>query len=112
MNSNARHVRKRKDRGSGAGLHELVRPCAFGHLCRVLWYWHRLRAMGPAEIAAHARKKIFQYLYARGMPDGPSPELDSTVDFPKLPRPEDAPAILREALTRDAKDILAGRWKA
>jgi hypothetical protein len=68
--------------------------------------------MGPAEIAAHARKKIYQWLDARGMPDRPSPELDSSTGFPKLPRPEDAPPILREALARDTKEILAGRWRA
>jgi len=78
----------------------------------LLWYWHRLRAMGPAEIAAHTRKKILQRLDVRGMRDGPAPDLDSTVDFPKLPRPEDAPSSLREALARDTTEILAGRWKA
>ena len=78
----------------------------------LLWYSHRLRAMEPAEIAAHVRKKIFQCLDARRLPDWSSPGLASTVDFPKLPRPEDAPAILREALARDTKEILAGRWKA
>src|SRR6266516_3576497 len=78
----------------------------------LLWYWHRLRAMEPAKIAAHVRKKIFQCLDARRLPDRPLPELVSTVDFPKLPRPEDAPSILRAALARDTKEILSGRWKA
>ena len=78
----------------------------------LLWYWHRLRAMPPAEIAAHVRKKVFQCLDARRLPDRPSPELVSTADFPKLPRPEHAPSSLREALARATKEILSGRWKA
>jgi hypothetical protein len=68
--------------------------------------------MGPSEIAAHIRKRIFQYFDARRLPDRPAPGLVSKVDFPKLPRPESAPSILREALARDTKEILAGRWKA
>ena len=78
----------------------------------LLWYWHRLRAMGPSEIAAHIRKRILQYFDARRLPDRPAPGLVSKVDFPKLPRPESAPSILREALARDTKEILAGRWRA
>jgi len=49
--------------------------------------------MQAAEIAAHVRKKIFQCLDARRLPDRPLPELVSTVDFPKLRQPEDAPSI-------------------
>jgi hypothetical protein len=68
--------------------------------------------MEPAEIAAHVRKRIFQGFDARQLPDRPAPGLVSAVDFPKLPRPEDAPSVLREALARDTKEILAGRWRA
>jgi hypothetical protein len=28
-----------------------------------------------------------------------------------LPKPEDAPEVLREALRRDVENILAGRWR-
>jgi len=78
----------------------------------LLWYWHRLRAMEPSEIAAHIRKGVFRYFDARRLPDRPASGLVSTVDFPKLPRPENAPSILREALARDTKEILNGRWSA
>src|SRR5688572_7041989 len=78
----------------------------------LLWYWHRLRAMEPSEIAAHIRKGVFQYVDARRPPVRHAAGLVSTVDFPKMPRPENAPAILREALARDTRAILAGRWRA
>src|SRR5437867_1907851 len=78
----------------------------------LLWYWHRLRAMEPVEIAAHVRKKFFQRQDARRVADLHSSGLDSTVDSPKLSRPEDAPALLREVLAGDTREILSGRWKA
>jgi hypothetical protein len=29
------------------------------------WYWHRLRAMSPGEVALHLRKKVRQISDAR-----------------------------------------------
>jgi hypothetical protein len=80
----------------------------------LIWYWHRLRAMGPAEIAAHVRKKIYHWQDARRLPDWASVNLASAASrlFPALPKPEAAPGVLREALASDTKEILAGRWKA
>ncbi len=79
-------------------------------MSKLTWYWHRLRAMGLGEMTLHARKKWRQSADAKRTT---WPELDLTCSgaFPKLPKPEDAPEILREALRRDVENILAGRWK-
>lgn len=66
--------------------------------------------MGPAEISARARVKIRQHADRHG-PPGFSKLPNETTTFPKLPNPSSVPAELREALQRDIKDILAGRWK-
>ena len=64
------------------------------------------------EMALHARKKFRQRADARRLPDWSALKLESVGDFPKLPKREDAPPVLRDALQRDVEDILAGRWKA
>lgn len=74
------------------------------------WYWHRLRAMSPGEMLLHARKKLRQSADAKRT-SWPEVELSSPGVFPKLPKPEDAPEVLREALKRDVENILAGRWR-
>src|SRR4051812_26985767 len=66
--------------------------------------------MSPAEIAARARVKIRQRADRNGPPDFSRLPTETTT-FPKLPNPISGPAELREALQRDTKDILAGRWK-
>lgn len=76
------------------------------------WYWHRLRAMRPSEIGLHLRKKLYQWQDGRQLPEWSGLKLAPASAFPKVPLPEDAPAILREALTRDTREIFAGRWKA
>ena len=76
------------------------------------WYWHRLRAMSPGEVALHVRKKLRQISDARRQCDSSGVKLDCSGAFPKLPKPELAPEVLRDALRRDAADILEGRWKA
>src|SRR5213594_3991200 len=81
-------------------------------MSRLSWYWHRLRAMSPAEVVLHVRKKLRQRADARQLPDWSALNLQPAGNFPRLPRPEDAPPILRDALQRDVEDILAGRWKA
>ena len=68
--------------------------------------------MSPGELALHARKKLRQRADSRRLPDWSALNLEPTGAFPKLPRPEDAPPVLRDALQRDVKNILAGRWKA
>jgi hypothetical protein len=81
-------------------------------MANLSWYWHRLRAMSPGEVALHGRKKLRQFFDARRQWDSSALALDCSGAFPKLPRPEVAPQVLREALRRDADNILAGRWKA
>jgi hypothetical protein len=76
------------------------------------WYWYRWRAMSPGEMALHVRKKFRQFVDARRRWDFTDLKLEGSGAFPKLPKAEDAPAVLREALQRDAERILAGRWKA
>ena len=81
-------------------------------MSKLSWYWHRLRAMSPGEVPLHARKKLRQVYDARQHWDLSGVQLECSGAFPKLPRQEDAPEVLREALRRDVEDILAGRWKA
>ncbi len=76
------------------------------------WYWHRLRAMSPAEMALHARKKLRQLADARRLPDWGTLSLEASGGFPVPPRPDKAPVELQEALRRDSDNIVAGRWKA
>ena len=76
------------------------------------WYWHRLRAMSPLEMALHARKKLRQRTDAKRVPDGAGLDLRPTGAFPVLPAPEAAPGSLKQALAQDADAILAGRWRA
>lgn len=78
------------------------------------WYWHRLRAMDSAELAAHGRRKVRQltdrfrssrrFAGIRELPEGSA--------FPQLPAPDSAPPAFRAALSRDVTDILHGRWIA
>jgi hypothetical protein len=77
---------------------------------KLSWYWHRLRAMSPGEVAMHVRKKWRQAADSKRT-SWPEVNLVCSGAFPKLPKPEDAPAVLREALKRDAENIQAGRWK-
>ncbi|NJS37915.1 MAG: hypothetical protein HC783_01725 [Rhodobacteraceae bacterium] len=34
--------------------------CPAGAMSKLAWYWHRLRAMSPGEVALHVRKKLRQ----------------------------------------------------
>jgi hypothetical protein len=76
------------------------------------WYWYRWRAMSPGEMALHVRKKIRQFVDARRRWDWTELKPEGSGAFPKLPKPEDAPVVLRVALQRDSERILTGRWKA
>src|SRR2546430_14293842 len=81
-------------------------------LSQVSWYWHRLRAMNLAEMRGHVRKRLHQFADSRRQPVWATIPLEISGCFPKLPDPTAAPADLREALRRDADDILNGRWQA
>ena len=81
-------------------------------MLQLSWSWHRLAAMSPLETALHARKKLRQLADSRGSRDWSAIPLECPYAFLRLPRPEDAPAVLREALRRDVDRILSGRWRA
>jgi Heparinase II/III-like protein/Heparinase II/III N-terminus len=68
--------------------------------------------MSPLETAMHARKKLRQLADSRGSRDWSAIPLECPYAFLRLPKPEDAPAVLREALRRDVDRILSGRWRA
>jgi hypothetical protein len=74
------------------------------------WYWHRWRAMSPGEVLRHARRKSREWADA-GRTAWPEVDLPAANSYPRLPPPEEAPEVVREALRRDAKNILAGRWR-
>ena len=76
------------------------------------WYWHRLRAMSPGEVGARLRRKACEIADAREPHVWNRVELSGPAAFPRLPDPAAAPGLLREALRRDTREILAGRWRA
>lgn len=79
---------------------------------RLSWYWHRLRAMEPRELAAHCRKRLAQIVDERWGPDWKRATCGEGGRFPRLPPPAEAPEGLRLAL-RDSRDrILAGEIRA
>ena len=74
------------------------------------WYWRRLRAMGPVEVALRLRKKWFEFQDS-GRDYWPAADLSSSSAFPKLPDPAAAPELLRESLKCDAERLAAGRLR-
>ena len=73
------------------------------------WYWRRLRAMSPAEIALRLQKKAHQRADARYKPPAHQPLIPAVS---LLPARTDAPEILLRHLAADAEKILRGEWKA
>ncbi|MGV3774895.1 MAG: heparinase II/III domain-containing protein [Verrucomicrobiales bacterium] len=78
----------------------------------VSWYWHRLTAMGPAEIGLHARKKVLQKLEMTRPTRFPTQTLQPNRAFPALLYPTTAPAELKQSREEQWKSIRAGRWTA
>jgi len=74
------------------------------------WYWLRLRAMSPVEVALRLRKKWFEFKDAK-RDQWPSADLSPSSAFPKLPEPAAAPEPLRESLKRDAERVASGRLR-
>ena len=81
-------------------------------MSRLAWYWHRLGAMGPAEIAQRLRKKGLQFVDARKRRDWTSVPITTLGQYPALPGAKEAPDTLRQALKREAEEILHGKWSA
>lgn len=78
---------------------------------RFLWYWHRLRAMDPAEIAGRVVER------ARFSTDRSAARILDTFRLggaighcPPLPHRSEAPEGAREAASREAAAIREGRW--
>ena len=75
----------------------------------VKWYWHRLRAMGPGELALRLRKKWFELSDAK-----PNRwqrlELEPSV-YPCLPDVAKASEALLEAVKKDADRIVSGKLR-
>ncbi|MEE2947463.1 MAG: heparinase II/III-family protein [Verrucomicrobiota bacterium] len=72
------------------------------------WYWRRLWAMGPIEVAQRLLKKGYEFQDAC-RERWPAVGLSPSPAFPRLPDPAAAPKLLRDALKRDAERIAAGR---
>lgn len=77
------------------------------------WYWHRLRAMGGAEVRERLAQRWRQAADRRRLPDfGTVPPGDPLASsWPRLPGRETAPDVVREALAREAAAIRGGRWR-
>jgi hypothetical protein len=78
------------------------------------WYWHRLRAMTPAEWGGHFRRKVFQVSDSVSCPGrfAKLRQVGIGGTFPVLPPACAAPDSLKAALAEEAADLLAGRWLA
>jgi hypothetical protein len=81
-------------------------------MSRLAWYWHRLGAMGPAEIAQRLRKKGVRFIDARKERDWTSTTIAPGSRYPAVPSAKEAPETVRRALQHDVEDILHGRWRA
>jgi Heparinase II/III-like protein len=81
-------------------------------MSKLIWYWHRLAPMSPLETALRVRQKLRQMADTRGPREWSAISLACADKFPRLPKREDAPAVLREALRLDTERILSGRWRA
>lgn len=83
-------------------------------MSELTWHWHRLRAMSPLEVALHLRRKWRQRTDTRRSfaDDGKQLSFGPATEFPALPPAATAPSALRDALRKDAAEILAGHWHA
>ena len=73
------------------------------------WYWHRLRAMGPGEVALRLRKKWYEFRDAKRVQ---WPQVDfSTSHYPKLPDVANAPESVLAAIQSDAERIATGQLR-
>lgn len=77
------------------------------------WYWHRLRAMHPAEIRERVAQKLRKRADAKRPPDFASNTPSAPpAPWPPLPPRDSAPDSVTQALRSDVTSILAGRWRA
>ena len=73
------------------------------------WYWRRLQAMGPGEVALRLRKKWFEFRDGKRVK---WPQVDlATSAFPKLPDSANAPEKVRVAVQADAERVANGKLR-
>lgn len=79
---------------------------------RLAWYWHRLRAMDPAEVAGHLERKWWQLRGNRTARQlsALTSELRG-LGYPRLPDRQSAPAPTALAAARHLDNVFAGRWR-
>jgi hypothetical protein len=80
-------------------------------LSKLGWYWHRLRAMGPGEVALRLQKKAYQRAdknFSRKF----SLSLDSVSSYPNFDSKSKAPKELLDGLRSSVDAILRGEWLA
>jgi hypothetical protein len=78
---------------------------------KLLWYWNRLHAMSARECVLRVQKLVFQWQDRLAAPVGAAGADPGTdTGFPLLPPAERAHEIFRQALEKDAREILAGHW--
>ncbi len=78
------------------------------------WYWHRLRAMRPAEIRERIAQRQRKRADARRPPDfaGNTPPHTTPGPWPNLPERASAPPFLVDPLRQNVWAILGGHWRA
>jgi hypothetical protein len=84
-------------------------------MSKPIWYWNRLKAMSPAEMAGRAYKKLYQFQDEKFDTERfgvDASELTVRRNYPSLPPKTQAPAELVEALKQDVEAIRRGEWMA
>ncbi len=76
------------------------------------WYFHRLKAMGPTEVALRVRAALRQRSVDAALQALQATErlLGEPKNFPKLPDPLACPIDIREFVVQEAQDIMQGSW--
>jgi hypothetical protein len=100
--------RSAREAGSRRGAATVL--SAGGRMADPAWFWHRLKAMSPAELYLRARKRGVEYADARRSWAQTICNLTPT-EFPRLPAPAEAPVSLQRALGASTARILAGSWE-
>lgn len=86
----------------------------FRKISKLGWYWRRLQAMNPAEVALRLQKRAYQFSDAQYTPyaEEPGPALEPRPVFPLLPDRREAPPELLAGLAEETEEILRGEWSA
>jgi hypothetical protein len=74
------------------------------------WYWHRLRAMSPGELAGRAWAVGARWAYPVPVHRDQPTDTDPVGRWPMLEDRSEAPAELRDRVAEEASRIRSGRW--